>query len=102
MGKEQRDCSLYITLLVYKMYIQRFEAVNLYGGLEIWQRIELSFLLPPIKAFLPVCSQAFHVSQRSAMIPAGTAELVWEDRGFEFGGKSLALFLGNGNGVRLN
>lgn len=83
MREKQRNCSLYIALLVHEMYIQRFEAVDLYGGLEIWQFIELSFLPSPIKSFSPVNSQSFHISQRCAIVPAGMVELVREGCGFK-------------------
>ena len=100
MGEEQRDCSLHIALLIQKMYIQRFEPVDLYGCLEVWQLIELSFLFPPIETLSPVCSQSFHVSQWSAIVPARLVELVGEGCGFKFLGKSLALFLRYGYCVR--
>lgn len=84
------------------MYIQRFEAVDLYGSLEIGQFIKLGFLLPPIKLFSPICGQSFYVSQRGAIIPAGLVELVREGCGFKLVGKSFALFLGDGNIVGLD
>ena len=102
MGEEQRDCTLYIALLVDEMYIQRFEPVNLYSSLEMWQLVELSFLLSPIKVLSPVCTQSFHLSQWDAINPIGLVELVGESCGFEFLGKLLALFLGDGNNVGLN
>ena len=95
MGKEQRYCTIYIALLVNEMYIQRFEAVHLDGGLKIWQLIELSFLLPPVKLLSPVCSQSFYVSQRGAIVPARLVELVREGCGFELLDKSFVLFLGD-------
>ncbi len=102
MREEQRDCTVYIALLVHEMYIQRFEAVDLYGGLEVWQLVELSFLLSPIKVFSPVGSQSFHISQGGAIVPAGLVELVREGCGFKFLAKSLALFLRDGDSVGLN
>ena len=102
MREEQRNCTIYIALLVYEMNIQRFEAVDLNRSLEIWELIELSFLLPPIEFFLPVCSQSFHVSQRGAIVPARLVELVREGCGFKFLGKSFALFVGNRDSVGLN
>lgn len=95
MGKEQRDCTIYIALLVNEMYVQRFEAVYLYGGLEIWQLVELTFLLPPIKFFSPVGSQSFHVSQWGTVVPVRLVELVREGCGFELLDKTFALFLGD-------
>ena len=70
MGEEQRDRAFYIALVVHKMYIQRFEPVNLYSSLEVWQLIELSFLLAPIEFLSPVCSQSFQVGQRGAIVPS--------------------------------
>lgn len=102
MGKEQRDCSLYIALLIHEVYIQTFEAVDLNCSLEIWEFIELSFLLPPIKLFSPVFDQSFHVSQGGAVVPARLVELVREGCGFKLLGKLLALFLRDGDSVGLN
>lgn len=95
MGKEQRYCTIYVALLVNEMYVQRFEAVHLYGGLEVGQLVELSFLLPPIKILSPVRSQSFHVSQRGAIVPACLIELVREGCDFELLDKSFVLFLGD-------
>ena len=39
MGEEQRNCTIYIALLVHEMDVQRFEAVDVYSGLEIWQLV---------------------------------------------------------------
>lgn len=102
MGEEQRDCTLYIALLVHEMYIQRLEPVNLYSSLEIWQLVELSFLLSPIEILPPIGDQSFHVSQRGAIIPLGLVQLVGECCNFKFLDKPLALFLGDGDGVGFN
>lgn len=102
MGEEQRDCTLYIALLVHEVYIQRFESLNLYSRLEIWQLVELSFLLSPIEFLPPISTQSFHVSQRGAIIPLGLVKLVGEGCGFKFLDKSLALFLRDGDGVGFN
>lgn len=102
MGEEQRDCTLYIALLVHEVYIQRFKSLHLYSRLEIWQLVELSFLLSPIEFLPPISTQSFHVSQRGAIIPLGLVKLVGEGCGFKFLDKSLALFLRDGDGVGFN
>lgn len=102
MGEEQRDCTPYIALLVHEVYIQSFESIDLYCSLEIWQLIELSLLLSPIEFLPPIGAQSFHVSQRGAIIPFGLVKLVGEGCGFKFLDKSLALFLGDGDGVGFN
>lgn len=76
MGEEERNCTIYTALLVHEMSVQRFEAVDVYSGLEVWQLIELSFLLPPIEFLSPVCSQSFYMGQGGSIIPAGLIELV--------------------------
>ncbi len=91
MGEEERNCTIYIALLVHEMNVQRFEAVDVYRGLEIWQLIELSFLLPPIEFLSPVCSQSFHIGQGGSIVPASLVELVREGCGFKFLGELLAL-----------
>lgn len=95
MGKEQRDCTIYIALLMNEMDVQRFEAVYLYGGLEVWQLVELSFLLPPIELLSPVCSQSFHVSQWGTVVPACLVKLIRKVCDFELLDESFALFLGD-------
>ena len=95
MGKEQRYCTIYVALLVNEMYVERFKAVHLYGGLEVWQLVEPSFLLPPIEILFPVRSQSFYISQWGTVVPSRLIKFVREVCDFKLLDKSFALFLGD-------
>ena len=55
MTEEERYCSIYSTPLVDEMNVERFEAVDLNRGFEIWKLVDLSLMFPPVIVILPVC-----------------------------------------------
>ena len=90
MGEEQKNRTLYLALLSQDTYNQRYGPVNLYSSLKIWQLVERSFLLSPVKLPSPVCTQSFHVSQPSAITPFSLVELVGKGGcGFRLLGESV-------------
>lgn len=55
MTEEEGYCSINIAPLVDEMNVERFEAVDLNGGIEIWKLVDLSLVFPPVISILPVC-----------------------------------------------
>ena len=100
--EEQRDCPLYIALLVYKMDIQGFEAIDLNIRMEIGELIQFSLLFPPIVFLLPVLNQSFHLGQWNAIVPIDWFKFIWEFGEIEFLSQSLKFVVGYRYGVWLN
>jgi hypothetical protein len=76
--EQQRNGSLDLTLLMYKMYRQGIEPISLNLSRELRQFVQHGLLLPPIEIQQPVMYQTADIVERRTVVPSCIFELVRE------------------------
>ena len=73
MGDEERQ-----RVRIGRALVDEVDVESVDGGLEVVERVELSFLVPPVEPCLPVVDQLAEVGQVGAIVPPDALELVGE------------------------
>ena len=64
--------------LMNEMNVQRLISIHFDLCLVLRQPVDIRLLFLPVKFILPVCSQSFYISERSAIVPSGIVQFVRE------------------------
>lgn len=69
MYKQERYAVRVTATLMQKMNVELSEAVDLDWRREMRELVQGSFLLSPVEAVFPPLGEAFHVTERRAIVP---------------------------------
>ena len=102
MYKEERYSFRLLALLMHEMNVQSLISIHFDLCLILRQLVDVRLLFLPVKNILPICSQAFHVSQRGSIVPCSIIELIREFCQFQLGPQSIQLVVGDVKRERRN
>src|SRR5258708_37672845 len=66
------------------MNVKSFESLHIDGDQELWEFVQLCFLLAPVKSLFSIRDQALDFGERSTVAPSRIIKLVWKNCGAQF------------------